>query len=339
MNVRTFPIAVILCALVFWGCSDLSHPTQPLTSASSIQGARPHGETWRVPGDFPTIQDAIDADVVQDGDRILVGPGTFAGAVVTKGVHIKGKGKAVINTGPKFFERDGQTYTYGFLFPPDHSGDGASISHFRFDNVAFAIFNRGADDVTIEHNRIYNPIQGISHYASSGGIIRHNTITDLRTLNGGGIGIILLDRKATPEGVRDNLIAHNKISGTLHVWEKDGGGYDGSGIVLYADFRGTSPGAKAIAGNRVARNNVSLISDNPDVVGVNAFELTDTRDDPTLDPVIFDNVIVFNDFRGTASQIVLTPENLDEYNEISRNFGDNRGAGSRPPLPVDPGKN
>src|SRR5215216_5989803 len=55
---------------------------------------------WRVPADFPTIQAAIDSPDVAAGDRVLVGPGTFAGAVVNKAVHIQGIGNAVIATGP-----------------------------------------------------------------------------------------------------------------------------------------------------------------------------------------------------------------------------------------------
>jgi hypothetical protein len=73
------------------------------------------------------------------------------------------------------------------------------------------------------------------------------------------------------------------------------------------------------------------VSDTPEVVDIVAFELTDTRDDETLGPLtIFDNSIGFNDFRGTTIQIALTPINLDEYNDISRNLGDNRGQGLHP---------
>jgi hypothetical protein len=102
----------------------------------------------------------------------------------------------------------------------------------------------------------------------------------------------------------------------------DGGGYAGSGIVIYADFRWGGLGAAAIQDNSVVQNDVSLASDTPAVVDVVAFELTDTRDDPDADPfpVVFDNAIGFNDFRGTTLQIELTPEELDEHNDISRTF-------------------
>ena len=75
-------------------------------------------------------------------------------------------------------------------------------------------------------------------------------------------------------------------------------------------------------------------------VDVVAFELTDTRDDITADPfpVIFDNAIGFNDFRGTEVQIAITPAELADYNVISRNLGDNRGHGLHPKL-FGPGGN
>jgi hypothetical protein len=139
--------------------------------------------------------------------------------------------------------------------------------------------------------------------------------------------------------VSDNVVSHNKITGTLHVDPLDGGGYDGSGIVIYADFRWGRAGAEKITKNRVVKNKVSLVSDTPDVVDVHAFELTDTRNDPTIDPpVILDNAIGFNDFRGTVSQIALTPLELEDINQISRNLGNNRGHGLHPGA-FDPGGN
>jgi hypothetical protein len=60
--------------------------------------------------------------------------------------------------------------------------------------------------------------------------------------------------------------------------------------------------------------------------------MTDTWDDMNANPypVIHDNSAGFNDFRGTAVQIDLTPDNLDEFNSISRNLDENRGHGLHP---------
>jgi len=45
---------------------------------------------WRVPRDFATIQSAIDSPLVEAGDRIVVGPGSFAGALVTTSCRTTG---------------------------------------------------------------------------------------------------------------------------------------------------------------------------------------------------------------------------------------------------------
>jgi len=186
------------------------------------------------------------------------------------------------------------------------------------------------DDVTVTQCTFLNSIQAVSNWRGSRWGITHNVIRDLRTRNGGGIGILVGDYSGGD--VTDNVVSHNKISGTLHVLSGDGGGYDGTGIVLYADFRSGGAGAANIAWNRIVKNHISLTSDTPLVVDVNAFELTDTRDDTGAEgyPVIHDNAIGFNDFRDTVKQIALTPMDLENWNSISRNFGDNRGHGLHP---------
>jgi len=300
---------------------------------------------WDVPGDFATIQEAIDSADVADGDTIMVGPGSHSGAVVTKAVVIKGQDGAVIDDGPNSHS----FLRAGFLFLGGGQGSGASIRGLKFvgaqqfgrvddGKLDFPVFSRGADDVTVIHNVMANSLQAITNWGGSGWTISHNEIIDLWTLGGGGIAILIGDRYARPDGVNANIVSHNKISGTLHVWESDGGGYAGCGIVLYADFRWGFPGAAEITGNRVVKNKISLVSDTPDVVPVVAVELTDTRDSDTVVPVICDNAIGFNDLRGTATQISLTPESLADVNDISRNFGDNRGHGLHPSV-FGPGGN
>jgi hypothetical protein len=281
-------------------------------------------DVWRVPKDFATIQEAIDSSDVMDGDTIRVGPGNHAGAYVTKSVEIKGKGGATINSGP--MHPAGLSMGFRLL----SGSDGATISHLIFV-VDLAIMNGEAvNDVTVTQCTFLNTIQAVSQWRGSGWEISHNEIFNLRTRNGGGIGILVADFSGGI--VENNVVSHNKISGTVHVWENDGGGYDGSGIVLYADFRWNRLGAEEITANRVVKNKVSLVSDTPEVVDVHAFELTDTRNDSGADPypVIFDNAIGFNDWRGTQSQMVFTPSDLEDLNYVSRNFGDNRGKGLHP---------
>jgi hypothetical protein len=284
---------------------------------------------WRVPGDFATIQDAVYSPSVADGDRILVGPGSFAGALIDKPVHIEGQGRTTISSGPG--HPSGMSQGFRLLA----GADGTTITRLRF-TVDLAII-AGADttNVTVTQNSFVNPVQGISAWRASGWEITHNDITDLRTRCGGGIGILVGDYNGG--SVTDNVVSHNRIRGTLHVAEDDCGGYNGSGIVVYADYRWGRLGSTQIAFNRIVKNDISLVSDNAAVVDVVAFELTEASDAPLPAHVIHDNAIGFNDFRGTELQIALSPEDLADVNTISRNLGENRGRGARPSAfgPVD----
>jgi hypothetical protein len=294
--------------------------------AIALVGPAAHAAKWGVPEDFATIQAAIDSTSVADGDRIMVAPGNHAGAYVTKAVEIKGEDGAVIETGP--MHPAGLSMGFRLLA----GSDGATISHLTF-TADLAVMNGDAvDDITVEHCTFLDTIQAVSNWRGSGWDISHNVITDLRTRCGGGIGILIADYSGGI--VEDNVVSHNTITGTLHVDPDDCGGYAGSGIVIYADFRWDRSGADAIKNNRVVQNTVGMVSDNPELVDINAFELTDTRDDPEADPfpVIFDNAIGFNDFRDTEAQILITPVELEDCNDMSRNLGDNRGQGQHPSI-------
>ncbi|MDP3900552.1 MAG: hypothetical protein Q8Q23_05755 [bacterium] len=280
-----------------------------------------HASVWFVPDDFATIQDAVDSSDVVDGDKIVVHEGEHFGAYVSKAVIITGAGGAVINDGP--LHSSGLTMGFRLLA----GSDGATISHFKF-TVDLAIMNGDAvNDVTVDQCIFLSSIQAVSNWRGSGWQISHNDIIDLRSRCGGGIGILVADY--TGGVVSDNVVSHNKISGILYVDPADCGGYSGTGIVLYADFRWGSLGASELSFNRVIKNTVSLASDTPNVVDVIALEITDTSEGANGN-VIFDNAIGFNDFRGTINQLVLTPDTLDQYNDISRNFGENRGHGLHP---------
>ena len=320
---------IALAGLLFLTCQRDTNPVgTSLTEGPQLAGK--NADVLHVPGDYTTIQAAIDA--ASEGAVILVGPGEYAGAVVNKAVEIKGAGGAVINSGPLPWPGV-RTFMAGFLFDENFSeeypgrGDDAKISHLKFETVEFPVFSRGADDVIVEHCTCENSIQAVTNWHGSRWVISHNDILDLRTFNGGGIGILAGSRFNGI--VNDNTISHNKISGTLHVDPNDGGGYCGTGIVLYADYRWGFPGADEIAHNRIVQNKISLTSDTPEVVPVVAIELTDTRNDPEADPypVVFDNAIGFNDLRGTEDMIALTPEELADVNDISRNLGIGKGRG------------
>jgi hypothetical protein len=110
-------------------------------------------------------------------------------------------------------------------FRLENGSGGASISHLTFSGLDLAVFvATGADvhDVVVSHCTFLGAIQAISAWGGSRWAITHNRIHDLRTRNGGGIGILIGDWNGRP--VHDNLIAHNRIDGTLRVWANDGGG-------------------------------------------------------------------------------------------------------------------
>lgn len=313
-------LALLALVIAASGCTG---PLLPAGDTAS-PGAQPRGAmsqaTWRVPTDYATIQMAVDSPSVSAGDRILVEAGVHAGALIGKPVQIWGEDGAVIASGPA--HPSGLSQGFRLLA----GSDGTVFEHLTF-TVDLAIMNGAAvDGIEVSHCAFVNPIQGISNWGGSGWIIAHNTVENLRCRNGGGIGILIGDRSGG--SVTGNLVSHNTIRGTLTV--QGSGGYNGSGIVLYADFRYGWPGTSDMSRNRVTHNAVALSSDQPDVVDVVAFELTDSRNDSAQTPVIFGNAIGFNDFRRTALQIDLTPEALDECNELSRNLGANRGHGSHP---------
>lgn len=298
---------------------------------------------WHVPGDFETIQEAIDSESVVEGDKIMVGPGEHFGAIVDKAVEIKGEDGAVIVDGPPY--RPDHPLHFGFkLYGGDQAGSGCTISHLTFRGgeigdtrtyLAFPVFSYQAHDVTIEHCTMTNPIQGITNWEGNGWNISHNVIDGLLTECGGGIGIFIgCFGGATAS---DNLVAHNKITGHLVVAVGDCGGYSGPGIGLMSDRRGGSPGGE-ISRNRIIKNNVSLSSTDPENVPCVGIELTDMALELLmLPPDLLDNKVGFNDVRGVTGEesipIALNPANVADYNKISRNLGgdaNNRGHGLHP---------
>jgi hypothetical protein len=271
---------------------------------------------WRVPGHFPTIQAAIDSARVVDGDTIRVRHRVCRGATVTKAVVIEAQGRVTIWDGPAV----NALGKAGFLFPGEGKGSGATITGFAFHRVAFPVFSRGADEVSVTHNSMWSSLQAVTNWANGqwgkGWHISHNEITYLRTSCGGGIGILVGDYAGGV--VTGNEIAHNRIDGRLQVPPTDCGGYNAPGIVLFADFRWGAPGA-GIEGNRVFKNRVVVSSGKPALVTASAIELTDTRDIPGQ-VVIQGNDVVYNDLRGTTVPFEFTPGNLETENRIEHNY-------------------
>jgi len=307
-------------------------------------GTTAKAETWNVPGDFSSIQDAIDSAAVVTGDTILVEPGNHDGATVTKAVEIKGEGGAVINSGPMYANK----YMTGFLFRDGH-GNGATISHLSFETVDLPIYSRDTHDVTVEHCTFTSPMQGITNWNGNGWNISHNAIDGLVTISGGGIGIFVGTRAPEGSTAKNNLIAHNKVTGQVVVPQEEidrynegpeypEAGYSVPGICLMSDRRKDKP-AGTISGNRILKNKVDISSNNirnhwPEGIALSDLGLKYL--DPPV-PDLLDNKVGFNDVRGMleieGTPIDLYPDELDDSNKISRNLGDdanNRGHGVHP---------
>ena len=265
---------------------------------------------------YTTIEEAVNS--ATDGDVIHVCTGEYDGVELDKSVEIRGNGHAVIVGGPSHSSGLSQ----GFRLVT--GSDGSSLNHLYFDEVDLAIMNGGAvDDIEVNHNYFYSPIQAVSNWMGSGWNIHHNDIENLRTRNGGGIGIMLADFMGGV--VENNNVSHNNIFGTLTQAASEQGGYNGSGIVLYADFRWNREGTDKIKNNTVVHNKVS-IEDQASSVNMVAFELTEARDLPIgWEPLIFDNTIKFNDFLGTDIEFAFSPYELNLVNDYSRNKGTTSG--------------
>ena len=303
--------------------------------SAAMAGGPGRSSIIRVPHDHPTIQEAIDA--ADTGDTILVGPGEYAGAIVTKAVKIRGSaGGTVINDGPSPWL--GRGFKAGFLFLGAGEGSGATISHLTFKcgvvedsstaELLFPIFSRGADDVTVEYNTMYDAIQGITNWHGSGWTIQHNEIEGLQAFHGGGIGIFLGSWSGTP--TTDNLVAHNRVTGAPEAEDVDGEpAYSTPGIALMSDRRWGADGGPIA--NNVVRHNRCVIT-SPSGVGI---ELTDqglsTLTPPSADLV--DNVVAFNDMRGSTFELALNPEEVADNNIISRNLGNDRRWDGTNPAP------
>jgi hypothetical protein len=268
------------------------------------------GNIWYLKVDWPVTNDHYTyienaVDNASSGATIEVAAGTYAGATVDQDVTIEPK------TGDVVTINDGPQHPAGFLragfWFQGFTGNGATIRGFQFagtnqagttdDNLLdFAIFSRGANDVTVENNVITDTLQAITNWHGDRWQIRNNQITDLWTLNGGGIGILVGANDGTT--VQDNTVSDNQISGTLYVYSGDGGGYDGTGIVLYTDFRWGGSGG-IVTNTLVSGNDISMVSNNKGVVDFNGIELTDTNGNDA-NPSISNNQVVSNNIHGNS---------------------------------------
>jgi hypothetical protein len=265
----------------------------------------------RVPSEFVTIQDAVDA--AQPGDEVRVGPGDYCGATITKPVTLRGFGRPTIvgcEDGPRFTTGA----RLGFFLPGTagmNPASGTQISGFSFDGrgvsnddlapIAFGIFARFAHDVHVANNRFFGTVQAVTNTGGDRWFVWHNRISEL-TLFGcpglctGGDGIVLQTPSpalAAPGGPsapanrpEQNVVIGNTIEGAVPD------GFDRFGMVGILVFNADRT---LVSHNRIA------IPDNPAAdAPAHGVVVTNTccGETPTL-PGSRNTVITFNDARRT----------------------------------------
>lgn len=296
------PSAVLMTILVLASFTAMAIPVVMISAQA----------TWTVPGDFDTIQEAIDSIDVSPGDTILVGPGEWDGATVSKAVEIKGKG-AVIDDGPL------HPVGIKFGFHLISGASGSTISHLTFQGVELPIYSTEVDDVTIEHNKIYDSIQAITNWDGDNWAIEYNIIMGLGHEDGGGIGICVGSRYDEFGVTTGNIIAHNKIMADI----PDDRLYGVCGILLSVDKRGSyTPGE--VSDNEIVHNRVKITGPDSDAIALEVLGLSDT---PTPTEIIYatgrlhGNTVAFNVLTGSDGLIALLPEELEDVNTIFKNPG------------------
>ncbi len=171
-----------------------------------------HAATLRVPGDHPTVQQAIQA--AQEGDRVLVAPGEYDGVVTMRsGITLQGSGNST-----RFSETIAAFNVQRVVI--------SSLQVQGVDeNSHFGIFCRDAD-LRIEHVTIRNFHHGINAENS------HLVVRAAKVTNGFNVGLLLtLQTEATLE---ENTIISNAV-----------------GIIISATSRLVRLQGNRIAGNRI----------------------------------------------------------------------------------------
>ena len=208
-----------------------------------------------VPGDYATIQAAIDAAV--DGDTVVVAVGTYP-----ENINFLGKAITVRSTDPDDDavvdatiidgQQSGTVVTFDSGEGPDSVLRGLTITNGRtygYDQGA-GIQCRGASP-TIEKNLIVANVAdrygaGISTYSGSAPVIRHNRIIENTVLGWGASCIFVTAGGPAPVVIDNNVFTNNRGSGgptlvqhgsPIHVW------HSSSAIITRNFFSGNvSPG-------------------------------------------------------------------------------------------------
>jgi len=265
----------------------------------ALMGMPALGANLFVPDQHPTIQAAVDA--ASPGDRILVGPGNYAGALIDKSVKISGVGDETVITdayvtSPRF----------GNGFRIVAGADKTEISDLTIaisgpsEMLLTGIFvpSRNAPIKGVIRNvKFVGLTTAIQIRNSSGWIITENTISDLREPPSWrfiAIGIWL-------NGTGNSLVANNTVESNVL----------GRPELVYVGINlSASPTTGHVDNNKIVNNTVSVQAEH--ALSTNEIELFQGAvecDDAVL--VVANKVIT-----NQANDILLTPPCLAEHNVI-----------------------
>lgn len=149
----------------------------------------------RVPEDQPSIPDAVLA--ASAGDTILVAPGRWCGAIVSKRLYLEGDGEATIVGCPTSPRITQGPYSYRIGLALTAAATGSVIHGFTFDGAGFTdvftpemlaigITSRAAEDVSVLENVFLGGLIGVNDL-TSGWVIGHNVFSGF-TLSRSGLG-------------------------------------------------------------------------------------------------------------------------------------------------------
>ena len=184
MRVKHFALVFLLLLTGMLGCR---------TETATIRQAA----ACTVPGDYPTIQDALDS--VRSGDTIYVGPGEYVGNLEFKvSATLKGAGadKTVIRG------EINEGYTSGVTVTGFHiTAQGAPSAGIGFTS------GQGGGEFLFSNNIVEGFGAGC-RISSNRGVIHGNVF------QGNGIGLELVGPEYDPEStVYNNLVLHNSLAG------------------------------------------------------------------------------------------------------------------------------